>query len=161
MFRPITESGNSVVIVDTLLGQMQEGLRVRWLSSLSKIQKTSSPWQTFAMVCLQASHCYRREFHMLMNRQTLLILEFDLYWPMLSYTDKLFQEGTTHTIKSMSSREVVVHTFNPSTWETEAGGFLSSRPAWSTEWVLGQPGLHRETLTQKKKMSRLPRSFCG
>jgi hypothetical protein len=26
---------------------------------------------------------------------------------------------------------VVVHTFNPSTWEAEAGGFLSSRPAWS------------------------------
>jgi major histocompatibility complex class I len=29
--------------------------------------------------------------------------------------------------------EVVVHAFNSSTWEAEAGGFLSSRPAWSTE----------------------------
>jgi hypothetical protein len=28
---------------------------------------------------------------------------------------------------------VVVHAFNPSTQEAEAGGFLSSRPAWSTE----------------------------
>jgi major histocompatibility complex class I len=28
---------------------------------------------------------------------------------------------------------VVAHTFNPSTWEAEAGGFLSSRAAWSTE----------------------------
>jgi hypothetical protein len=28
---------------------------------------------------------------------------------------------------------VVAHTFNPSTQEAEAGGFLSSRPAWSTE----------------------------
>jgi hypothetical protein len=28
---------------------------------------------------------------------------------------------------------VAAHTFNPSTWEAEAGGFLSSRPAWSTE----------------------------
>jgi major histocompatibility complex class I len=28
---------------------------------------------------------------------------------------------------------VVVHTFNPSTWEAEASGFLSSRPDWSTE----------------------------
>jgi hypothetical protein len=28
---------------------------------------------------------------------------------------------------------VVVHSFNPSTWEAEAGEFLSSRPAWSTE----------------------------
>jgi major histocompatibility complex class I len=25
-----------------------------------------------------------------------------------------------------------VHTFNPGTQEAEAGGFLSSRPAWST-----------------------------
>jgi hypothetical protein len=31
------------------------------------------------------------------------------------------------------SRAVVAHAFNPSTWEAEAGGFLSSRPAWSTE----------------------------
>jgi hypothetical protein len=44
---------------------------------------------------------------------------------------------------------VVAHTFNSSTWEAEAGGFLSLRPAWSTEWVLGQPGLHRETLSRK------------
>jgi major histocompatibility complex class I len=28
---------------------------------------------------------------------------------------------------------VVVHAFNPSTWEAEAGGLKSSRPAWSTE----------------------------
>jgi hypothetical protein len=41
-----------------------------------------------------------------------------------------------HTGKSRSSSEcraVVAHDFNPSTWEAEAGGFLSSRPAWSTE----------------------------
>ena len=24
--------------------------------------------------------------------------------------------------------------------------FLGSRPTWSTEWVLGQPGIHRETV---------------
>jgi hypothetical protein len=46
---------------------------------------------------------------------------------------------------------MVAHAFNPSTWEAEAGGFLSSRPAWSTEWVPGQPGLHRETLSRKTK----------
>jgi hypothetical protein len=28
---------------------------------------------------------------------------------------------------------VVAHAFNPSTREAETGGFLSSRPAWSTE----------------------------
>jgi hypothetical protein len=46
---------------------------------------------------------------------------------------------------------VVAHTFNPSTWEAEAGGFLSSRPAWSTKRVPGQPGLYRETLSREKK----------
>jgi hypothetical protein len=33
----------------------------------------------------------------------------------------------------LSPLKVVAHNFNPSTWEAEAGGFLSSRPAWSTK----------------------------
>jgi hypothetical protein len=49
---------------------------------------------------------------------------------------------------------VVAHSFNPSTWEAEAGRFLSSRPAWSTERVPGQPGLHRETLSQENKQTK-------
>jgi hypothetical protein len=40
--------------------------------------------------------------------------------------------------KSLVKREgkgwvVAAHTFNPSTWEAEAGGFRSLRPAWSTK----------------------------
>jgi hypothetical protein len=31
------------------------------------------------------------------------------------------------------SQAVLAHAFNPSTWEAEAGRFLSLRPAWSTE----------------------------
>jgi hypothetical protein len=46
---------------------------------------------------------------------------------------------------------VVAQAFNSSTWEAEAGGFLSSMPTWSTKWVPGQPGLHRETLSRKNK----------
>jgi hypothetical protein len=46
---------------------------------------------------------------------------------------------------------VVARTFSPSTREAEAGGFLSSKPSWSTKWVPAQPGLHRETLSQKNK----------
>jgi hypothetical protein len=42
---------------------------------------------------------------------------------------------------------VVAHAFNPSTPEAEAGGFLSSRPTWSTKRVPGQPELYRETLS--------------
>jgi hypothetical protein len=51
---------------------------------------------------------------------------------------------------------MVAHAFNPSTREAEAeaGGFLSLRPAWSMEWVSGQPGLHRETLAQKTKKQK-------
>jgi hypothetical protein len=50
------------------------------------------------------------------------------------------------------SQAVVAHTFNPSTWEAEAeaGGFLSSRPAWSTKWVPGQPVLRRDTPSQNR-----------
>jgi hypothetical protein len=40
---------------------------------------------------------------------------------------------TTTTTTTTNSRAVVVHTFNPSTWKAEAGGFLSLRPAWSTK----------------------------
>jgi hypothetical protein len=48
---------------------------------------------------------------------------------------------------------VVAHAFTPSTREAEAGGFLSSRPAWSTKWVPGQPGLHRETLSREETVT--------
>jgi hypothetical protein len=34
---------------------------------------------------------------------------------------------------SSFSQAMVVHAFNPSTWEAEAGRFLSLRPAWSTK----------------------------
>ena len=42
------------------------------------------------------------------------------------------QRGPVHK-KNTARWAVVVHVFNPSTWEAEAGGFLSSRPAWSRE----------------------------
>ena len=56
--------------------------------------------------------------------------------------------------KTAHCRAVVAHAFNPSTREAEAGGFLSSSPAWSTEWVPGQPGLHRETPSWKTKKKK-------
>ena len=49
---------------------------------------------------------------------------------------------------------VVAHAFNPSTWDAEAGGFLSLKPDWSTEWDPGQPGLYRETLSQKQNKTK-------
>jgi hypothetical protein len=52
--------------------------------------------------------------------------------------------------KGKKKLDVMAHAFKPSTQEAEAGGFLSSRPAWSTEWIPEQPGLQRETLTREK-----------
>jgi hypothetical protein len=58
---------------------------------------------------------------------------------------------------------MVTYTFNTSTQEVEAGECLSSRPTWSTDRVLGQPGVHSETLSKKinekktEKISKLPR----
>jgi hypothetical protein len=46
---------------------------------------------------------------------------------------------------------VVAHTFNPSTWEAEAGRFLSSRPAWSTKWVARAIQGNPVSKSQKKK----------
>jgi hypothetical protein len=50
-------------------------------------------------------------------------------------SDQQHQEHThVHEINMQDrSGAVVVHAFNPSTWEAEASRFLSSRTAWSTE----------------------------
>ena len=50
---------------------------------------------------------------------------------------------------------MMVHTFGPSIPEAEAGGSLSSRPAWSVLCVPGQPGIDRETSQKKKKVCHL------
>jgi hypothetical protein len=61
--------------------------------------------------------------------------------------------------KLFACRPVVAHAFNPSTWEAEAGGFLSLRPAWSTEWP-GQPKLYRKTLFTNKQANKYLFALC-
>jgi hypothetical protein len=39
--------------------------------------------------------------------------------------------------------------------EAEAGGFLSSRPAWSIEWVPGKPGLPEKPCLEKPKKIKI------
>jgi hypothetical protein len=47
---------------------------------------------------------------------------------------------------------VVAQAFNPSTREAEAGGFLSSRPAWSTARTIQRnPVSKNKKQTNKKK----------
>lgn len=54
---------------------------------------------------------------------------------------------------------MVMKTLNSSTQEADAGGSLNSRTVWSTDWVLGWPGLNQETLSLKTKQARNYRSF--
>jgi hypothetical protein len=49
---------------------------------------------------------------------------------------------------------VVVHAFNPSTWEAEAGRFLSSKPAWSTEFQDSQGYTEKPCLEKQKKKKK-------
>jgi hypothetical protein len=44
--------------------------------------------------------------------------------------------------------------FNPSTWEAEADGSLSSRPAWYTEQIPGQPGLRSPASRERGRGER-------
>lgn len=42
---------------------------------------------------------------------------------------------------------MVAHTYRTSTWRLKQDS--SSRPAWATEWVWGQPGIYSKTLFRK------------
>jgi hypothetical protein len=55
------------------------------------------------------------------------------------------------------SRAVVACTFNPSTREAEAGGFLSSRPAWSLVYKVSSRtarAIQRNPVSKKKKKKK-------
>jgi hypothetical protein len=54
------------------------------------------------------------------------------------------------SLKVKKCRAVVAHAFNPTTWEAEAGGFLSWKPAWSTKCVPGQPGPQKNPVSKKQ-----------
>jgi hypothetical protein len=73
-------------------------------------------------------------------------LKIDPKWPHQRWQQKGYSSEEV-----MVNQPVGAHTFNPSTREAEAGGFLIPRPAWSTKWVPEQPGPHRETLSWKTK----------
>ena len=52
------------------------------------------------------------------------------------------------------------HTFNSSTWEAEAGGSLSFRPAWSTEWIPGQLSYSEKPCLKKQKQKKNYQRHC-
>jgi hypothetical protein len=52
--------------------------------------------------------------------------------------------------KQLFCQAVVVHAFNPSTREAEAGGFLSSRPAWSRVSSRTARAIQRNPVSKKQ-----------
>jgi len=54
-----------------------------------------------------------------------------LFGQVILFTSLLDINRYSESVKQQQT--VVAHGFNPSIWEAEAGGFLSLRPAWSTE----------------------------
>jgi hypothetical protein len=66
------------------------------------------------------------------ERVTQTQLGMDTHTHTHTHTHKLFPARLK--VKTCKVSQVVVaHTFNPSTWEAEAGRFLNSRLPWSTE----------------------------
>jgi hypothetical protein len=59
--------------------------------------------------------------------------EIILCWGSLQHEEVYTCQGIKKVKNQCSKMGVVAHAFNPNTWEAEAGGFLRSRPAWSTE----------------------------
>ena len=72
-----------------------------------------------------------------LGRDSLLWISLSKKRPLPSKKASCGLDLICQLIKVWSKLGVVVHAFDPSTWEAEAGGFLSSRPAWSTKWVPG------------------------
>jgi hypothetical protein len=60
-------------------------------------------------------------------------------------------ESGVHTQRRISSHKEEESSFNPSTWEAEAGGFLSSRPAWSRVSSRTARATQRNPVSKKKK----------
>jgi hypothetical protein len=62
------------------------------------------------------------------------------FWDSIGKVNEINTIKNTNLYKKKKERKkenpnkpgMVAHAFNPSTWEAEAGGFLSSRPAWYT-----------------------------
>jgi hypothetical protein len=44
-----------------------------------------------------------------------------------------FKKDINNSSTEIQELGLMLHAFNPSTWDAEAGGFLSLKPAWSTK----------------------------
>jgi hypothetical protein len=68
-----------------------------------------------------------------MDKENMIHLHMEVLLSCFLKTDTMKFAGKLMELENIIWPGMVAHTFNPSTWEAEAGGFLSSRPAWSTK----------------------------
>ena len=80
-------------------------------------------WHQKPVVCIQHELQYLGEHHTDQDKEGNVFILCII----------LPQNGYQGTQNMESQLGMVAHAFNPSTREAKAGGFLSSRPAWSTE----------------------------
>jgi hypothetical protein len=116
---------------------------VQWVLVIFSFSSNSS--QTHLLPPTQHRDCFFVQFVIL------------IYWWMLSSTGAVCLPVATLLKNIRAKPGVVPHAFNPSTREAEAGRFLSLRPAWSTKWVPGQPGLQSSRsarATQRNPVSK-------
>lgn len=64
-------------------------------------------------------------------------------------------EEYNQVVRIVQKQYAHIHTFNPSTWNEKA------EAASSTKRILGQPGLHSETLPQKERTGRKKKASQG
>ena len=88
------------------------------------------------------------------NSVQMLVSLWNFWHPNINQNSSLITKQRINPKNDNRRWAMVVHAFNPSTWEAEAGRYLSLGPAWSWEWVPGQPGLHRETLSQTSQKNK-------
>jgi hypothetical protein len=66
-------------------------------------------------------------------------------------TSQRYERSFSFLKKRRFSPGMVAHTFNPSTWKVEAGGFLSLRPAWSRVSSRTAKATQRNPVSKNKK----------
>jgi hypothetical protein len=64
------------------------------------------------------------------------------------------QKFCKSTFQEKTGPGVVAHAFNPSTWEAEAGGFLSSKPDWSTSEFQDSQGYTEKPCLENKQTNK-------
>jgi hypothetical protein len=103
-------------------------------------------------LCMQCSAETKR------GGNTLQLIFEGQHYPLSKWENKpetMSLVNSDRTFLNLKKKNECGSTHLPSTWEAESNGSLSSRPAWSTEGVAGQPGYTERPCHKKKRRKML------